>query len=104
VTSEIVASGGTALAACADVSIETEVVRLFDTVDRALGPWRALVTTRRRRAPDRVEHMDAARLSRLFAINVTGSFLCAREAVRRMSILRGGNGGRSSTSLRPPRG
>ena len=93
-TSEIVASGGTALAACADVSIETEVVRLFDTVDRALGPLRALVNNAGVvESQTRVEHMDAARLSRLFAINVTGSFLCAREAVRRMSILRGGNGG-----------
>ena len=91
---EIVASGGTALAVCADVSIEREVVRLFETADRALGPLRALVNNAgvvERQA--RVEHMDGARLARLFAINVAASILCAREAVRRLSKRRGGDGG-----------
>jgi NAD(P)-dependent dehydrogenase (short-subunit alcohol dehydrogenase family) len=76
------------------VSVENEVVGLFETIDRALGPLRALVNNAGVvERQTRVEHMDAARLARLFAINVTASFLCAREAVRRMSTNRGGNGG-----------
>jgi NAD(P)-dependent dehydrogenase (short-subunit alcohol dehydrogenase family) len=94
VASEIVATGGTALAVRADVSVETQVVGLFETIDRALGPLRALVNNAGVvERQTRVEHMDAARLARLFAINVTAGFLCAREAVRRMSTNRGGNGG-----------
>jgi NAD(P)-dependent dehydrogenase (short-subunit alcohol dehydrogenase family) len=94
VASEIVATGGTALAVRADVSVETEVVGLFETIDRALGTLHALVNNAGVvERQTRVEHMDGARLARLFAINVTASFLCAREAVRRMSTNRGGTGG-----------
>jgi NAD(P)-dependent dehydrogenase (short-subunit alcohol dehydrogenase family) len=94
VASEIVAAGGNARAVRADVSVETEVVGLFETIDRALGPLRALVNNAGVvERQTRVEHMDAARLTRLFAINVTAGFLCAREAVRRMSTNRGGTGG-----------
>jgi len=63
-------------------------------VDRALGPLQALVNNAgilERQA--RVDELDAARLARILATNVTGSFICAREAVRRMSTLRGGSGG-----------
>jgi NAD(P)-dependent dehydrogenase (short-subunit alcohol dehydrogenase family) len=94
VVGEIVAGGGTALAVRADVSVEDEVVRLFETVDRSLGPLRALVNNAgvvERQM--RVEHMDSTRLARVFGINVTGCFLCAREAVRRMSTIRNGGGG-----------
>jgi NAD(P)-dependent dehydrogenase (short-subunit alcohol dehydrogenase family) len=85
---------GQAIAVQADVASEVDVVRLFETVDRELGRITALVNNAGvvdRGA--RVAEMTAARLERMFAINVTGSFLCAREAVRRMSTRRGGAGG-----------
>jgi NAD(P)-dependent dehydrogenase (short-subunit alcohol dehydrogenase family) len=86
--------GGAALDVQSDVSSESDVVRLFDTVTNQLGPITALVnnagTVERQ---SRLDAMDAARLQRVFAINVFGSFLCAREAVRRMSTKYGGSGG-----------
>lgn len=94
VVGEITSSGGRAIAVQADVAVEADVVRLFRAVDDELGPLAALVNnagileTQRR-----LEEMDGARLARVFATNVTGSFLCAREAVRRMSLKRGGSGG-----------
>lgn len=87
-------AGGEALAVQADIAIEADVVRLFATVDRALGRLTALVNNAGiLERQMRVEDMDAARLTRILATNVTGSFLCAREAVRRMSIKHGGTGG-----------
>jgi NAD(P)-dependent dehydrogenase (short-subunit alcohol dehydrogenase family) len=86
--------GGTAVAIQADVSNESEVVRLFDDATQQLGPVTALVNnagTLERQS--RLEDIDAARLHRVFATNVFGSFLCAREAVRRMSTKHGGQGG-----------
>ncbi|WP_437510614.1 SDR family oxidoreductase [Sorangium sp. So ce1099] len=86
--------GGVALAIAADVSVEDDVVRLFQTVDGALGPVTALVNNAGvldRKA--RLEDMTAARVQRILATNVLGSVLCAREAVRRMSTRRGGKGG-----------
>jgi NAD(P)-dependent dehydrogenase (short-subunit alcohol dehydrogenase family) len=77
-----------------DVSAEADVVRLFETVDRELGPVTALVNNAG--VVDRgtrVAEMTAGRIARMFAINVTGSFLCAREAVKRMSTRAGGKGG-----------
>jgi NAD(P)-dependent dehydrogenase (short-subunit alcohol dehydrogenase family) len=94
VVADIERTGGRALAVAADVSSEPDVVRLFETADRELGPIAALVNNAGivgRQA--RVDEMDAARLNRMFAINVIGSFLCAREAVRRMSTRHGGAGG-----------
>ena len=94
VASDIERAGGRALAFGADVSSEGEVARLFDQAERALGPLAGLVNNAgilERQA--RVEDIDAARLSRVFAVNVIGAFLCAREAVRRMSTRRGGAGG-----------
>jgi NAD(P)-dependent dehydrogenase (short-subunit alcohol dehydrogenase family) len=94
VVGEIVAAGGTALAVPADVSVEAEVVRLFDIIDRSLGPLRALVNNAGVvERQTRVEQMDTARLARVLGVNVIGSFLCAREAVRRMSTSRSGGGG-----------
>jgi NAD(P)-dependent dehydrogenase (short-subunit alcohol dehydrogenase family) len=88
------ASGGVAEAIGADVSSEAEVVRLFTAVDAAFGPLTALVNNAGVLEPQaRVEETTAARLSRMLATNVIGSFLCAREAVRRMSTRRGGAGG-----------
>jgi NAD(P)-dependent dehydrogenase (short-subunit alcohol dehydrogenase family) len=94
VVADIERAGGKAIAVAADVSSETEVLRLFEAVDRKLGELTALVNnagTLERQM--RLEDMDAARLARVFAVNVIGSFLCAREAVRRMSTRRGGRGG-----------
>jgi len=85
---------GKAIAVQGDVASEADVVRLFETVDRQLGHVTALVNNAG--VVDRgtrVAEMSAARLERMFAINVTGSFLCAREAVRRMSTRLGGAGG-----------
>jgi NAD(P)-dependent dehydrogenase (short-subunit alcohol dehydrogenase family) len=90
----IEAAGGHALAVAADVAVESEVVRLFETVDERLGPVTALVNNAGiLERQMRLEDMDAARLNRIFTTNVTGYFLCAREAVRRMSTKHGGAGG-----------
>jgi NAD(P)-dependent dehydrogenase (short-subunit alcohol dehydrogenase family) len=87
-------SGGAALAVQADVALEADVIRLFETVDRHCGPLAGLVNNAGiLERQMRVEEMDAVRLNRVFATNVTGSFLCAREAVRRMSTRHGGRGG-----------
>jgi NAD(P)-dependent dehydrogenase (short-subunit alcohol dehydrogenase family) len=94
VVGAIESSGGKAMAVAADVASEADVVRLFETVDRSFGRLTALVNNAGILEHHmRVEDMDAARLNRVFAANVTGSFICAREAVRRMSTRRGGAGG-----------
>ncbi len=87
-------NGGTAIAVAADVALEADVVRLFETVDAQLGPVTALVNNAGiLETQMTVAEMDAARLQRIFATNITGCFLCAREAVRRMSTKQGGAGG-----------
>ncbi|MBW6392068.1 SDR family oxidoreductase [Billgrantia antri] len=94
VTEEITRGGGEAIAVAADVGSEADVVRLFEQVDEMLGPVTALVNNAGiLETQMRVEHMDAARLSRVLTANVVGSFLCAREAIRRMSTRHGGRGG-----------
>jgi NAD(P)-dependent dehydrogenase (short-subunit alcohol dehydrogenase family) len=94
VVAAIQAAGGTALAVGADVASEDEVVRLFETVDAALGPLTALVNNAGiLEKQTRVEAIDAARIDRVFGTNVRGAFICAREAVRRMSTAHGGAGG-----------
>jgi NAD(P)-dependent dehydrogenase (short-subunit alcohol dehydrogenase family) len=92
--SDIRALGGTALAVGADVASEADVVRLFETADARLGPLTALVNNAGiLERQTRVEDIDAARIDRVFATNVRGAFLCAREAVRRLSTKHGGAGG-----------
>ena len=94
VVQDIEKSGGKAMAVAADVAVEADVVRLFETVDAELGRVTALVNNAGiLERHMRVEEMDAGRLSRVLAANVIGSFLCAREAVRRMSTRHGGSGG-----------
>jgi NAD(P)-dependent dehydrogenase (short-subunit alcohol dehydrogenase family) len=94
VVGDIVKGGGAAIAVGADVSTEADVVRLFEVVDRSLGRVSALVNNAGIvERQTRVEHMDGARLSRVLGTNVTACFLCAREAVRRMSTKNGGAGG-----------
>ena len=94
VVRQIRQAGGQAMAVQADVAIEAQVVAMFEKIDAKFGRLSALVnnagvvdqTTR-------VEAITLARLQRMFEINVFGSFLCAREAVRRMSTRHGGTGG-----------
>ena len=86
--------GGRAIAVASDVSSEPDVLRLFKEADRSLGSLSALVNNAGIVATlSRVETMDAARLQRMFSINVVGAFLCAREAIKRMSTKHGGKGG-----------
>lgn len=83
-----------AVAVQADVSVEADVVRLFRTLDEKLGRIGVLVNNAGIvDVKARVEEMSLARLQRMFAVNVVGSFLCAREAIKRMSKRRGGAGG-----------
>jgi NAD(P)-dependent dehydrogenase (short-subunit alcohol dehydrogenase family) len=94
VAASITAAGGTAIAVGADVASEADVLRLFETVDTRLGRLDALVNNAGiLERQTRVEHLDAARIDRIFGTNVRGAFLCAREAVRRMSTAHGGAGG-----------
>lgn len=87
-------AGGTALAIQADVSDEAAVDRMFAILDERLGRLDALINNAGILATQmRVDEMDAARINRIMATNVTGSFLCARQAVRRMSTRHGGAGG-----------
>jgi NAD(P)-dependent dehydrogenase (short-subunit alcohol dehydrogenase family) len=83
-----------AMAVAGDISLEPDVLRLFQTVDQRLGRLTVLVNNAGvvDRAA-RLDEIEAARLARMFAINITGSFLCAREAVKRMSTRHGGAGG-----------
>ena len=86
--------GGRAIAVQADVASEPDVVRLFETVDKELGPITALVNNAATLETQmRLESVTTDRLQRIFATNVFGPFLCAREAVKRMSTRHGGTGG-----------
>lgn len=94
VVTAIAKAGGTAIALQGDVSVESDVVRLFETCDARLGRLTALVNNAAiLETQTRVDSVDAARLQRILSTNVTGSFICAREAVRRMSTRHGGVGG-----------
>jgi NAD(P)-dependent dehydrogenase (short-subunit alcohol dehydrogenase family) len=94
VVAGIATAGGHALAIRADVSAEQEVVRLFEQIDAQIGPIAALVNNAGILDRQmRVDRMDAERLQRIFTTNIVGPFLCAREAVRRMSTSYGGAGG-----------
>jgi NAD(P)-dependent dehydrogenase (short-subunit alcohol dehydrogenase family) len=94
VVNDIQQHGGKAIAVQADISLESEVVTLFETVQQKLGRPTALVNSAARlELQMRVDAMDAARLQRMFATNVIGTMLCSREAVRRMSTRAGGAGG-----------
>jgi NAD(P)-dependent dehydrogenase (short-subunit alcohol dehydrogenase family) len=94
VVNEIERAGGRAIAARGDVSLEADVLEVFETAQRELGPIAALVNNAGVLARQMsLADMELDRLERIFATNITGTFLCAREAVRRMSISRGGAGG-----------
>ena len=94
VVADIGKAGGRGLAVQGDVSREEDVLRLFGATDSEFGPVTALVNNagmlnRRTRLTD----MTAEAIARVLAVNTFGSILCAREAIRRMSIKRGGSGG-----------
>ena len=94
VVRSIRATGGTAIAVQADVGDEAQVLRLFETIDARLGRLTGLVNNAGVvDVTARLDEMSVARWRRMFDINVIGSLLCAREAVRRMSTRRGGDGG-----------
>jgi NAD(P)-dependent dehydrogenase (short-subunit alcohol dehydrogenase family) len=94
VVADLEARGARAVAIQADVSIESDVVRLFEAADQKLGRLSALVNNAGiLETQMRVESMDAGRLHRVFATNVVGAFICAREAVKRLSTKHGGAGG-----------
>ncbi len=91
---ELEAAGATAAAFQADVGAESEVMRLFQEVEARFGPPTALVNSAGiSPGKSQVADFDGAQLTRLMAVNVTGTLLCCREAVRRMSKRRGGAGG-----------
>jgi NAD(P)-dependent dehydrogenase (short-subunit alcohol dehydrogenase family) len=94
VVAQIRAGGGTALAVRADVADEAEVLAMFERVDAELPVLAALVNNAGIvDVTSRVDQMSVQRLSRMFGVNVIGTIVCAREAVRRMSTLHGGRGG-----------
>jgi NAD(P)-dependent dehydrogenase (short-subunit alcohol dehydrogenase family) len=94
VVTAIELNGGKAVAVAANIAVEREVVALFERLDASLGPLTALVNNAGiLDLQMRVEDMSEARLKRIFATNITGYFLCAREAIRRMSTRHGGHGG-----------
>lgn len=93
VVTEIEASNGKAIAVKCDVGSEADILALFAAAD-AFGPLGALVNNAGIVGPtSRVDEMSAERIQRMMAVNVTGSILCAREAVKRMSTRHGGQGG-----------
>ena len=94
VVHEIRSAEGRAIAVAGDVSSEKDVLNIFQESDRSLGQLTALVNNAGVvERQSRVEAMDAARLQRMFATNIVGPFLCAREAIKRMSTKHGGKGG-----------
>ena len=94
VVRDIRAAGGTAIAVQADVSHEAQVLAMFDKVTAKLGPLTGLVNNAGIvDMTARLDEMSVERWRRMFDINVIGSLLCAREAVRRMSTQHGGSGG-----------
>ena len=94
VVRQIRAAGGSAITVQADVAVEAQVMAMFEKVDAKLGRLSALVNNAGVvDLASRVDGMSVQRIRRMFDINVLGSFICAREAVLRMSTRHGGAGG-----------
>jgi len=87
-------AGGKAIAIQGDVSIEADVINMFDATEKAFGPITGVVNNAGIVAPGmKLADMTAERFNRMFAVNVTGAYLVARETARRMGTDRGGKGG-----------
>jgi NAD(P)-dependent dehydrogenase (short-subunit alcohol dehydrogenase family) len=94
VVRQIRSGGGSAMAVQADVADEAQVLAMFERIDAKFGPIAGLVNNAGVvDVSARLDEMDMARWRRMFDINVMGTLLCAREAVRRMSTRHGGSGG-----------
>ena len=94
VVDDIVAAGGSAVAIQGDISREGDILRLFESAERELGPIKALVNNAAVTGGfARAEEVSSAAIAKVLAVNVGGTILCSREAVRRMSTRRGGTGG-----------
>jgi NAD(P)-dependent dehydrogenase (short-subunit alcohol dehydrogenase family) len=94
VVEQILHAGGQAFSVAADISVEQEVIALFEAVDKNGGKLTALVNNAGiLEKQSLLQDMDADRINRIFSVNVTGSFLCAREAIKRMSPRNNGFGG-----------
>lgn len=94
VVTDIVKAGGEAIAVAGDVAEPRDIEAMFATIDSTYGRLDGLVNNAGIVGPpQRIDEMDFARIDRMLRVNVTGSVLCAGEAVRRMSTSRGGKGG-----------
>lgn len=94
VVSDIINQGGQAFAFQADISDEKQVENMFNAIDQQVGRIDALVNNAAHIEPQqRFVDMSAERILKVFSINVVGSFICAREAIKRMSIKNNGQGG-----------
>ena len=94
VVQQITSNGGKAIALAADVADESQVLEMYRQIDSRLGPLTALVNNAGVvDVAARVDQMDVKRLRRMFDINLLGSYVCAREALLRMSTRHGGKGG-----------
>ncbi len=94
VVAQIEAKGGRALSVQADIAVEPEVEEMFQQIDQALGPVNALVNNAAvNGSGTRVDELNVEGAQRLFEVNILGSFLCAKHAIRRMAKRYGGDGG-----------
>lgn len=94
IVNEITSNGGQAIAVAADVAKESDVTKMFQTVDQELGTVTSLVNNAGiLETQCRVDEITADRINRILSVNVTGSFLCCKEAIRRMSSRHKGKGG-----------
>ncbi|NIF34218.1 SDR family oxidoreductase [Enterobacter sp. Cy-643] len=94
VVNTIIAQGGEALALRADIADELQVMAMFAEIDNAFGPLTALVNNAGILfQQSTIENLTAERINRVLTTNVTGYFLCCREAVKRMAWRHGGEGG-----------
>ena len=94
IVAEIIAKDGRAAAVQADISREEDILRLFSETDRLFGNLHSLINNAGiLERQMRLEEMDISRLSRTFSANITGQLICAREAIKRMSLKHGGQGG-----------
>lgn len=94
IVADIIAAGGKAVAIMADISKESDILRLFEETDRLWGNLHSLVNNAGiLERQMRLVEMDSSRLNRIFSTNITGQIICAREAIKRMSLKNGGQGG-----------